>query len=403
MEQGADVTLFEAAKSLGGRVMSFRDPDSGLLIDNCCHVILGCCTEAIGFLERIGSLDKVEFHGTLNVGDELNRLIIEACRFPAPVHLLPSIVRSSYLSSTDKLCIAQILAGMLYHKPGEGEAAIGYLKRLGCSERLFDRLFEPVIVSALNETINCASAKYARMVLLESFLKDRRSYRLGVPKVPQGELIGKAATRWLEAKGAAIRLLGRVKAVHVEDGLVRSIELDCGENLVFDAYVAAVPPNALNRMGIDAGGGDRLAWQPIVSAHLFFADQIPAFEPVCIIKEPFGWVFGRRPNVGYVEVVASAAGGLMKLSKNEVIAHALRAASKAVPALSRIPLKRGIVYRAGKATFGTLKCDTNRPGAVTPMANLFVAGDWTNTGWPATIESAVRSGLAAARALIDKI
>ena len=364
-------------------------------------MILGCCTEAIGFFKRIGSLGQIEFHDKLSIGDESDRLTIEAWRLPAPVHLLPSILKSSYLSRTDKLCIARTLADMLVREPGEGEHALGYLKRLGCSARLVDRLLESVIVSALNETPNRASAKYARMVLLESLMKGKRSYRMGAPKVAQSELIGDAALRWLESRGAKVRLLSRVRKVHVADGIMRSIELDSGERMAFDACVLAVPPNALTRMGIDAGGGEKLKWEPIVSAHLFFAGQIPNFEPVCIIEEPFGWVFGRRPDVGYVEVVASAAGELMNLPKSEVLGLAMRAVVKAVPTLSGISLNRGIVYRARSATFATLACDINRPGAVTPTANLFLAGDWTDTGWPATIESAVRSGLAAARALME--
>lgn len=290
---------------------------------------------------------------------------------------------------------------MIAHKAENGEAALDYLKRQGCSERLVDRLFEPVIVSALNETPDCASAKYARMVLLESLVKGRCSYRMGVPKIPQGELIGEAALHWLESRGGKVRLLSRIRRAHEEDGLVRSVELASGERIAFDAFVVAVPPNALTRMGIGTGGGERLEWQPIISAHLFFAGQVPVFEPVCIIKEPFSWVFGRRPDVGYVEVVASAAGGLMNLPKSQVLYLAQRAAIKAEPALSEIPLKRGIVYRARNATFATLTSDNNRPGAVTPTANLVLAGDWTDTGWPATIESAVRSGLAAARALLE--
>lgn len=394
------MTLFEATKSLGGRVTSFHYPDNDLVIDNCTHVLLGCCTEAIGLLRRLGSLDQVEFHDRVNVVGGGSRLTIEASRLPAPLHLAPSITRTPYLSATDKVELGQTLTGMLTRRPRENEAALAYLTRLGCSDRLVDRMIGPVVESALNENAREASAKYARMVLLESFVKGRHCYRLGVPKVPQSVLIGGAAMRWLESRGCELRLLGRVSSIHEENGLARWMELASGERLEFDAYVMAVPPWALAKMGVDARGGERLTWKPIVSAHLFFGRPTPSFEPACAAGEPFGWVFSRRPDVGHVEVVASAAGELIGLGKSEVLDMAVRAAGAVEPRLLEMPLRDGIVYRAKNATFATLSCDANRPGAVTPTANLFLAGDWTDTGWPATIESAVRSGHAAARALL---
>ena len=396
------MTLFESASSLGGRVASFTDPETWLTIDNCQHVLLGCCTEAIGFLRRIGSIDQVEFHDRLNVVDAPQaRLTIESSWLPAPLHLLGSIATTPYLSAADKLALARVLALMLAKKPGKSETSGEYLRSLGCSQQLLDRLVEPVIVSALNERPDDASARYARMVLVESLVKGKRGYRLGVPKVPQSELVGDAATRWLSGRGCDIRANARVKRVHEEDGLARSIELASGERMAFDAYVAAVPPDALVRMGISAGGGQQLAWRPIVGAHLFFAKPIPSFEPACVVGEPFGWVFSKRPSLGYVQAVASAAQGVVGLPKSEALGLALRAASKVEPMLCGVPLTRGIIYRARRATFATLSCDAHRPAAVTSTANLFLAGDWTDTGWPATIESAVRSGRAAARALLE--
>jgi len=382
-------------------VASFRDPESGLAIDNCPHVILGCCTEAIGFLRRIGSAGQVRFYDRLNLIDGENRLTIEASGLPAPLHLLGSVARNAYLSGREKAGLCRVLAGMLVSTPEKAEAAGDYLRSLGCSDGLMERLIGPVIVSALNETPDEASAKYARMVLYQSLVGNRRGYRVGVAMVPQSELIGDAALRWLAGKGCEVRLLSRVRSVHQDDGLARAIELASGERLSFDAYVLAVPPDALARMGLGAGGGEHLAWRPIVCAHLFFDGRTPPFEPACVVGEPFGWVFSRRPDVGHVEVVASAADRLANLGNDDLLALARRSAAAVEPACGEMPVRRGIVYRTKRATFATLCCDAHRPAAVTPIANLFVAGDWTDTGWPATIESAVRSGRAAAKALLE--
>lgn len=397
---------------LGGRTRSFTDPASGLLLDNCQHVILGCCSEAIGFLRRIGSLHQVEFHDTINLvrapaavaadpgAGKGPRMAIEASWLPAPFHLLPAIAKTAYLSGEDKFGLARVLAGMLARKPKKQERAADYLRSLGCLDGLLDRLIEPVIVSALNESAQDASASYARMVLVESLVKGKRSYRLGVPTSPHCELIEQAASRWLKDKGCEIRLSSRVGAIHAKDGMVRCIELSSGERMEFDMYVAAVPPSILRKLGVSAKGGKRLGWRPIVSAHLFFNEPTPAFEPACVAGEPFGWVFSKLPDVGYVQVVASAAEALAGLDKAEVLSLALRATRIAEPRLTSVPLHRGIVYRAANATFATLSCDDHRPPAATSTGNLFLAGDWTATGWPATIESAVRSGHNAARALI---
>ena len=290
---------------------------------------------------------------------------------------------------------------MIARRPGKDQCAADYLRLLGCNDELMDRLIEPVIISALNEATKDASASYARMVLLESLVKGKRSYRLGVPNAPHGEFIAAAAARWLEKRGCDIRLGARVSRVAENDGLVRSIELMSGEQIDFDACVAAVPPNELRRFGVSARGGEHLVWRSIIGAHLFFDARTPAFEPVCVVGEPFQWVFSKRPDVGYVQVVASAAEGLIGLDKSEVLDLALRAARMAEPLLCGLPLGRGVVYRAMHATFATLSCDAHRPVAVTSASNLFLAGDWTATGWPATMESAVRSGLAAARTLIE--
>lgn len=397
------MTLFEAAKSLGGRVASFADPETGVTVDNCQHVLLGCCTEAASFLERIGSLKHVRFHDRLNLIDNGVRLTIEGSRLPPPLHLLPSIARSPFFSRRRKVELYKLVPAMLLREASESETARDYMRAIGCSEELLTRLIEPIIVSALNEKPDQASARYARMVLTESLVKTRRGYRLGVPELSQGDLIGKAAQTWLESNGCRVRLLSRVVSVHREDGRARRIELASGERLAFDAFVAAVPPHALARLGVATQGAERIAWRPIVSAHLIFDRPTPPFEPACVVGKPFGWVFSKKPNVGYVEVVGSAAAGLIGQRTDELLALARRSAAAVDPVFAHLPLKRGIVCRTRRATFATIAGDTLRPAAATLTPNLFLAGDWTSTGWPATIESAVRSGRAAARAMLEAI
>ena len=200
-----------------------------------------------------------------------------------------------------------------------------------------------------------------------------------------------------------MRLSSRVRRVNVTDGRARVVETNSGETIQADAYVTAVTPDALVRMGVAAGEAAHLKWRPIISAHLFYEGEIPPFEPACVVGEPFGWVFSKHTVAGYVEAVASAADGIYHLEKRELLSLACRAAAVAEPILGQIPLKSGIVYRAHRATFATLGCDGCRPGPTGPAEKLFLAGDWTATGWPATIEGAVRSGLSAAREVLRAI
>lgn len=409
--------MFEAGPSLGGRVSSFYDPETQTMLDNCGHVILGCCSEAKQFLARIGSLEQVEFHDTLNLispaVDEAtaegshcgrqSRLAINASLLPAPIHLLPSILRTPYLSRAQKANVLKLLGSMLFIRPRDAATALQYLKSLGCSKALLERLIDPMVISALNESAGEASAKYARMVIVESLLKGRGSYRLGVFKAPQSQLIGEAALRWLTEHDSQVHLSSRVRKVRIQDGQLSAVELASGHVVEFAACVAAVPPMALQKLGLDPGKGHALRWRPIISAHLFYKGSIPRFEPAYVVGEPFGWVFSKHTDSGHAEAVASAAEDIFHLETSELLSMAFRAAAAAEPVLAMIPRRRGLIYRAHRATFATLGCDADRPQTLGKTRNLFLAGDWTATGWPATIEGAVRSGMAAASGVLQVI
>ena len=406
-DAGMQVTLFEAKSSLGGRTGSFRDSESGALIDNCQHVLPGCCNSAIRFLSRIGSLEQVRFFRTLNfVGPEGKALRIESSFLPAPLHLLPSLIRTRYLSRRDKLGLATMLAQIVLRRPGRKATAVEYLRRLSTSEGAIDKVIEPILVSALNEQMDAASAAYARMVLLRTLVGGKRGYRLGVPKTPLSDLVAVPASRYLRDRGCQIRTCARVQRIHTDGQRARSLVTDSGEQSEFDHYVCAVPPWSLAEMGVDAQGGEDLIWRSVVSAHVFFEGPAPAFDQVCVVGEPFQWVFNKtndfRCDATYIQAVASAAEGIVRLSNRELFELAMRSAVKAEPRLRDTKPSRAIICRNSRATFSTgAACEALRPPSKTPVRNLFLAGDWTDTRWPATIEGAVRSGEAAAGSVIE--
>lgn len=370
------------------------------MLDNCQHVLLGCCEQAIAFLRETGTLDKVTFHDRLNVIDSSGRLVIKSSALPAPVHLAPAMLGGGFLSRSEIRALLRLAVMMPFRKPAKIETAAGYFAALGCPKSLVTKLIEPVIVSALNECPAEASADYARMVLIEMLFKNRDAYLLGTPDVALSELISEPAQRRLQEMGCEVRLGVRVRTLHKQDGRMKCIETASGERVEHAACVAAVLPRSLSKIGIDAEGAEQLTWRPIIGAHLFFGRQIPAFEPACVVEEPFGWVFGKQSEIGYVQAIASAADGIIGRDRDEIQTLAVRAAARVEPALESMPLQRSIIYKERQATFATLACEAHRPSTATSLDNVFIAGDWVATGWPATMESAVRSGRTAAEAVI---
>lgn len=401
------MVLLEARPRLGGRAYSFRDREADLVIDNCQHVLLGCCEAAIGFFSRIGSLGLIEFHDRMRfVGENGALLDIRPSPLPAPLHLLPSLLLSSYLPAGDSIALCGVMARVARRPTGKHATAAGYLRSLSCSERLMRRVFEPILASALNEGLEEASAGSARMVLTKTLLGEKGGCRLGVPKAPLERIVAEPAARYLTAHKCDVRLSSKVTAVQVSGKRAESIELASGEQVGFDFCVCAAPPWAAKRLGIETDAARADSWRSTVGAHLFFEGEPACFDRACVVGEPFQWVFNKSKDFGlgksYVHCVASAARGIVGLGRSDLVYLAMRAACRAAPELADSRLARAVVIRERRATFPTsVVAEATRPGTLTPLENVFLAGDWTDTGWPATLEGAIRSGRTAARAIIE--
>lgn len=379
------------------------------MLDGSQHVLLGCCNEAFAFFERIGVHNHISLQKRMTLVDSSGRRsVIQSSTLPAPLHLLPSLARMPLLTFGEKAQLCAAMARVALRPHSKEQSAAQYLAERGCAGRVISRLLEPVLVSALNETVPQISAKYARMVLLKTLLGGRRGYRLGVPDVTLFELLAEPAERFLRTRQCDVRTSARVRRVNLHEGQVTSLQMQSGEILMADFYVLAVPPWSLEKMGLPTWGGDQLIWRPIVAAHLFFEEDFALPDKqLCLVEEPFQWLFCRPFMDGrtgtYVQAVASAAESLANCSRGDIIDLARRAAGLAWPQVKEASLHRCIIYRSARATFSTsANADEFRPPATAPGGNAFLAGDWTATSWPATIEGAVRSGLAAAQAVADK-
>ena len=415
-DAGMHVTLFERRPYLGGRASSYEHPGTNETVDNCQHVLLGCCTNLIDFYRRLGVGDKIQWFDTLNFiepGGRLSRL--GPSFLPAPFHSTPSFMRAKFLSISDKDAIARGLLALMPSLPGETEEAfLAWLQRHGQTPRAIQRFWEPVLVSALNESLDRMSVHYAAQVFRESFLKSPAAGWMGVPSVPLSELYG-VAGEYIRKRGGEVLLRSSIEALEsTPEGLQL---VAAGEVIPFDYAVSAVPFDVLAKLLADQAPDGlpeklrRFETSPITGIHFWFDRQVTDLPHAVLLDRTIQWMFNksalqgtgsRKQEAGsYLELVVSSSKTLVEKSKQEILDLALTELKEFFPAIGEAKVLKSTVIKEIKATYSALPMsDEYRPQSVTAWPRFFLAGDWTATGWPATMEGAVRSGYKAADAIL---
>lgn len=397
-EAGLDVDIHEARPFLGGRAASYRltpsDPDSEH-IDNCQHVLLRCCTELMDFYRRCGVADRIAFQSTLHlVGRGGTHDSIFRDPLPAPLHLARSLLQMRGLGWRDKLSLIRCMRAVPRARKREDIDEITFadwLRQQGATTRSVAYFWRPVIVSALNEEPERASALPALQVFGEGLLGTRTSYEMGVPAVPLDELYSPALAGRL---GPSVRLhLGsKVKAI---DPLQREA----------DFYVSAVPFDRVATLIPELGIDDQLEQfqtSPIVGIHLWFDKPITEFKHAMLVDGEVQWIFHKGG--GYYLGVVSAARNLVRVSSAEIVERAVAQLRDTFAGAKKATLQHSRVIKEVKATYSAVPgLERMRPGPNTRFSNVFLAGDWTDTNWPATMEGAVRSGYSAAAAVLAAV
>ncbi len=419
-DRGLRLTLVESRPRLGGRASSFRDPATDELIDNCQHVSMACCTNLADFCSRVGTRDLFRrVPSIIFLSRDGTRSEWKAGWLPAPLHLATSFLRASYLSALEKLRVAYGLACLRFAHESDREPFSDWLLRHGQTAATIDRYWGSVLVSALNERLEQMDLGHARMVFLDGFLRHRRGYELEVPTVPLGELYGTRLEHWLAEHGVEVRLTSGVRSIDVDDEQrLRGVTLRSGETLAADFLVLTVPfdrvatllgPDLLQRIpALDTI--EKFQASPITGIHLWFDREVCPHEHAVTLDRTVQWVFnhtaiqGRRPQEGegqYLQLVVSAAYDLLPLSREAILQHALDDLADLWPVTREANLLRWRVVTEHGATFSVRPgIEAIRPPQRTPLDSLFLAGDWTATGWPATMEGAVRSGYRAAEEIL---
>jgi len=405
-DHGMRVSVLEKNPRLGGRATSYRLP-SGESIDNCQHVTLRCCTNLEDFFRRAGVADKIHFHDQLIFADSKGRRgCIKPSKLPAPLHLAPSFVAFPLLTLRDKFSIARAMLRIVTSggspKVGDGTTMLEWLRKEKQTPGAIDHFWRVVLVSALNEELDRTDARYGILVFWKAFLSNSAGFGMGIPAIPLADLYASCCAP-IQNHGGEVRTRCLVNQLDLSNGNVAAVRLDGGDEVRGDYYVLAVPFDRLVKLVPEEIGRTEmftnLSVSPITGVHMWF-DRPVMNEPfLTSIDHAIQWIFNRTNQ--YIQVVISASRDLANRSQQEIVDVCRHELNELLPAAKEASLLRAVVIRENSATFSPAPgCDRWRPSQRTVVRNLFLAGDWTNTGWPATMESAVRSGYQAAEAIL---
>jgi squalene-associated FAD-dependent desaturase len=404
--RGVPVTVLEARDRLGGRASSFVDPETGETLDNCQHVSMGCCTALARFCRTVGIDDRFRTADSLTFIDPQGRHSrLWAAPLPAPLHLAPAFARLKFLSLREKLLLARGLRRLARLRTHEiPEVSFGdWLRSQGQTPRLLSQFWEVVLVSALSETLDRIDIGHARKVFVDGFLRHREGWRVHLPTVPLDELYGTPVIAWLRRHGGRVELRSPVRRLHGSLARIEAVELRDGTIQPAGAVILAAPHHRLPAMLPEdvaahpsLAGISRLESAPISSLHLVFDRPVLELPHAVLIGRLSQWVFQRDGGVR-CQVVMSASRPLEGLPQEQVRDQVLGELAEIFPGVREARLLHWRLVTERRAVFSaTPGVDALRPIQQSPVPNLQLAGDWTATGWPATMEGAVRSGYLAA-------
>jgi squalene-associated FAD-dependent desaturase len=459
-EEGFQVTVVERKPHLGGRASSYPVPAArrppavapGLaaerlpaqaerevpssrraesepapageqFVDNCQHVLLKCCTNLIDFYRRLGVQDGIAFHDRFVFLDRQGRLAtLRGSPLTPPLHLLPSFSRFAPLTWKDKLAIAYASFCMLReeHRLQELDRVtmLDWLRQHRQPVHAIETFWRTVLVSALNEDIEVASARYGLKVFLDGLLKHREAFHLGIPVVPLSQLYTEPCLNYLRERGSGVRLRSSVTQIDIRSSGISRIVLSDGTELTADYYVSSVPPEVLVKLlpGAEVARCRYFArlrsfeTSPITAIYLWLDREVTDLEYAAPLGREIQWIFNKAPKVQrdgrgsdhHLGIVISASKNLLSLGRQQIVDMALRDLRELFPAAREATLLNSLVIKEPFATFSCRTgCDELRPAQKSPLENFFVAGDWTQTGWPPTMESAVRSGYRCAELILQ--
>lgn len=417
-DSGCKVRVLERRPYVGGRASSYEHPTTGEVIDNCQHILLGCCTNLIDLYRRLGVEHEIFWSGTVTFLEPGGRRsTLSSTSLPAPLHTSLSFLNAKCFSLRDKLTIARGIQGFLRKTPADsGENFALWLRRHHQTKRAIQRFWIPVLASALNEDPENISVRYAGMVFREAFLFSAEGGRMGIPRLPLSELYGRAV-RYIQDRGGEVHLRTPAEGferdgdrwiVRTATGAFESDDVILAlSSEGFVKLLPALPQTPESEKLIRQM--EQFHHSPITSVHLWFDREITELTHAALLDTTIQWLYNKsklygRSNGGTyaIELVISASKSLMSMQRQEIIDLAMRELADFFPAVKEVRLLKAAVTKEAFATYSIRPgLDELRPGARSPWPGVYLAGDWTATGWPSTMESGVRSGYLAAEAIMQ--
>ncbi len=380
-----------------------------------------CCTALSLVLDKLGVLNQIHYHDTIHFLDaDGKRSQIKGCGLPAPLHTSLSFLAFKSLKLADKITIGRGMIAMLMTdgSSDEGISIDSWFQKTKQTERAVQRFWSPILVSACNETIDRISVLHAFKIFRDGFLLNAEAFHFGIPKVPLGTLYSNPTVQYLAARNGSVHLRTIVENVQMSSSLnkVEAILLRNGERIEADYFVFALQQDLLLKLLPAEITGANTYWDglrtiemsPIIGIHLWFNGEIDCPEALALLDRPTEWIFNKNKSftaapkgITYLSAVISASRRFTNTTQEELLQIVLRDLKEALPQVADASLLKSQVIKWPKATFSPVAgVEKLRPTQQSPIDNLILAGEWTQTGWPSTMESAARSGLAAAECVM---
>ncbi|MFN0123298.1 MAG: hydroxysqualene dehydroxylase HpnE [Blastocatellia bacterium] len=422
---GRRVLLLERRAFLGGRAYSYTDRVTGDTVDNGQHLMMGCYHQTLDFLARIGSTDKLKLQASPRVDfmhPHEGSASFQCPALPAPLHLLAGLARLQTIGWRDRL--RALLVGIEMRSLNGNRARLAditvgqWLCEMGQTDRMQERFWDLVALATLNEHPETASADMFAEVIERAFMRTRRDSAMLISRVGLSDLYTHDARAYIEARGGHVQMNTTVQRIEIDGARAHGVTLANGEFLPAATMVSAVPYFALKTMLPDDIiqadtqlrhiAGFRSA--PIVSINLWYEQPVMEQEFAGLLESRIEWIFNKNaiagvPQTGrqHLALVISGAHAAAKLTKEQLTALAITEMERFFPAARRQKPLHAVVIREHDATIShTPGTARQRPSQKTSIAGFYLAGDWTATGLPATIEGAVWSGQECARLILAK-
>ncbi|MDR3626218.1 MAG: hydroxysqualene dehydroxylase HpnE [Ignavibacteriaceae bacterium] len=401
---GFQVEILEASPKPGGRAYSFKDSETGSIIDNGQHIMMGCYKETLKFFNLIGARENLILQDRIKVNfvkENFNLLPLQASGLPYPLNLLSALLNYKALTFKDRLLFLKFFLSLPFvlEKDIKSLSVYDWLIEEKQNENIIKAFWEILAVGALNTNIKKASAVTFAIILKEIFFRGNKVATIIIPKLGLSETYCKNALSFIEEHNGKINFGEQVTDIKFSNEMVFEIETTKRKITEFDFVISAVPLYALEKMlpEFKSEYNFELTYSSIVSIHIWLKENHLDELFYGLIGSPVHWIFNHQE---HVTLVISDAGEFVNMSNEEIFNMVATELEKYVK-IAKDKIISYKVIKEKRATFIPSKEILNtRPKQRTPLQNFIIAGDWVNTGLPSTIESAVKSGRIAAQLII---